>query len=167
MVVLHDVYGLSDDLAQITARFADAGYVAFAPDHQGPGTRAGCVVRAAVAVKTGRGAPFARLHAARDWLAARDDVDPARIAVVGFCMGGGFAVLFAARAPVASVATFYGETDPPSAVITVGGDQVFAFREPTASGARYAADGASLWEHQGDAKLEWFGTTYDCQVRED
>lgn len=65
------------------------------------------------------------------------------------------------------VATFYHETEPPTAVITVGGDQVFGFSEPTASGARYAADAASLWEHHGEAKLEWFGASYDCRARED
>lgn len=61
--------------------------------------------------------------------------------------------------------TFYAETDPPSAVITYGDDQVIAFSAPAASGARYTADRVELWEHQGEAKVDWFGTELVCKPR--
>ena len=63
------------------------------------------------------------------------------------------------------VATFYNQTDPPSAVITVGDDQVIAFRAPAASGAKYTAANVVLWEKGGDATLEWFGETRECKAQ--
>jgi uncharacterized protein len=62
------------------------------------------------------------------------------------------------------MATFYGQTDPKSAVITVGNDQIIAFVSPSGSGAKFAARNVELWEHQDEATLEWFGTRYQCKV---
>jgi len=62
-------------------------------------------------------------------------------------------------------ATFYRETDPPSAVITFGDDQVIAFATPSASGAKYATDGVEFWEKGGEASVGWFGTALTCRPR--
>lgn len=62
-------------------------------------------------------------------------------------------------------ATFYTETDPPSAVITYGDDQVIAFQTPSGSGAKYTADGMELWEHHGEATVDWYGTKLVCKAR--
>ena len=59
---------------------------------------------------------------------------------------------------------FYGGSDPPSAVITFGSDQVIAFVAPSGSGARYAAPNVEFWEHQGEAALDWFGTKFACRA---
>jgi len=63
------------------------------------------------------------------------------------------------------VVTFYKETDPPSAVITYGDDQVIAFAAPAASGAKYTADDTEFWEHQGEATVDWYGTKLLCKPR--
>lgn len=63
------------------------------------------------------------------------------------------------------LATFHADTDPWSAVLTFGDDQVIAFAAPSGSGARYAAANVQFWEHQGEASLEWFGARLDCRVR--
>ena len=63
------------------------------------------------------------------------------------------------------VAVFYSETDPPSVVLTVGDDQVIAFRSPAASGAKYDAANVELWEKGGEATLSWFGETHSCKTR--
>ena len=46
-------------------------------------------------------------------------------------------------------ATFYNETDPASAVIAVGTDEVMAFRQPAASGTSYAGNNVDYREHKG------------------
>jgi len=62
------------------------------------------------------------------------------------------------------LATFQNDTDPPSVILVRGDEQAVAFRTRTASGSRYVGDGVDLWEHQGEATLEWFGTTLKCKV---
>lgn len=59
-------------------------------------------------------------------------------------------------------ATFYGETDPPSAVLTFGDDQVIVFIAPSGSGARYTAANVEFWEHHGQATVDWFGIELTC-----
>jgi uncharacterized protein len=61
-------------------------------------------------------------------------------------------------------AAFYKETDPPSAVITVGDDQVTAFISPSGSGAKYTAPNVEFWEHHGEATIDWFGSELTCKV---
>lgn len=110
LLVLHEIFGLNDDIRRIAARFAAHGYVALAPDlYDGRGARLLCMVRLFRALRAGEGQAFRDLEAARVQLAARPEVDASRIGVVGFCLGGGFALLYAARASLRVAAPYYGE----------------------------------------------------------
>ena len=110
VIVIHEIYGLNDDIRRITGRFADFGWVALAPDlYDTGGPRALCVMRTMLALSRGEGPAFADLEAARTWLAGRSEVDASRTGVVGFCMGGGFALLYAVRAPLGVAGVFYGQ----------------------------------------------------------
>lgn len=110
VIVIHEIFGLNDDIRRITGRIADLGYVALAPDlYNGAGVRAICILRTMLALQRCDGDAFADLEAARTWLASRPEVDPSRIGVIGFCMGGGFALLYAVRAPVGVAGVFYGQ----------------------------------------------------------
>jgi carboxymethylenebutenolidase len=96
VVVLHEAFGLTDDIRDHTARLAAAGYLALAPDlYRGRGMRR-CLLATFKALRAGRGQPFDDIDAARRELAARDDCT-GKVGVIGFCMGGGFALLTAAR----------------------------------------------------------------------
>jgi carboxymethylenebutenolidase len=107
VVVLHDITGFKPDTRRHCRRFADAGYVAIAPDLY-DGGRIGCVVRTVIDSSGRPGKTLPIIAAARAHLAALPEVDAARIGVTGFCMGGGFALLAAADDAYAVAAPFYG-----------------------------------------------------------
>ncbi|HVA78189.1 MAG TPA: dienelactone hydrolase family protein [Candidatus Binataceae bacterium] len=110
VIVIHEIFGLNDDIRRITARVAGLGYVALAPDlYDGPGLRAICIARTLMSLNRGTGQAFEDLESARKFLAGQPSVDSSRIGVIGFCMGGGFALLYAVRAPMNVCATFYGD----------------------------------------------------------
>jgi carboxymethylenebutenolidase len=89
VVVLHESFGLNDDIRRIARRFADAGYAALAPDLYSHGTRIVCLSWVMVDMLSGGVArEIADIHAAREALAARPGVDSERIAVAGVLSGG-------------------------------------------------------------------------------
>jgi len=108
VVVIHDITGFRPDTRRHCERFADAGYVAIAPDLYGGGS-VGCVVRTLLSSGRGKGEAHELIATARRTLAQRDDVDEDRIGVMGFCMGGGFALIAAADDQYAVAAPFYGD----------------------------------------------------------
>jgi len=96
VVVLHESFGLNDDIRQQADRLAAAGYLALAPDLYSAGGAWRCIRATFAALTRGHGKAFDDIEAARTWLAGREDCT-GRIGVIGFCMGGGFALLTAAR----------------------------------------------------------------------
>jgi carboxymethylenebutenolidase len=109
VVVLHESFGLNDDIRRIAARFAEAGYAALAPDLYSHGTRIVCLTRVMVDMTSGSVArEIADILAAREALAARPEVDPGRIAVAGFCQGGGFALVAGTKLGFSAAAVNYG-----------------------------------------------------------
>lgn len=111
IVAIHDAIGFSRDIRRIARRFAESGYAALAPAlYDGAGAPPLCVVRTFGDLRRRDGPAFDRLEAARCFLADRPEVDATRIGVTGFCMGGGFALFFAARGGVQVCAPYYGDT---------------------------------------------------------
>jgi carboxymethylenebutenolidase len=109
VVVLHESFGLNDDIRRIAARFAQAGYAAIAPNLYSHGTRIVCLSRVMVDMLSGGVTrEIGDVHATREALAARAEVDPGRIAVAGFCQGGGFALVAGARPGFSAAAVNYG-----------------------------------------------------------
>jgi carboxymethylenebutenolidase len=109
VLVIHEAFGLTDDIRRIAARFAGAGYPTLAPDFlAGLGPKPICIARFLRSIGGPSGGPaHRRLAAAQRWLEARPEVGGGPIGLAGFCMGGGFALLYAARANVDVVAPFY------------------------------------------------------------
>jgi carboxymethylenebutenolidase len=110
VVVLHESFGLNDDIRQIARRFAGAGYAALTPDLYSRGSRLVCVSRVMVDMLRGSvSREISDIRAARDALAARPEVDCERIAVAGFCLGGGFALIAGTQPGFSAAAVNYGE----------------------------------------------------------
>ena len=109
VIVVHEAVGLNDDMRRIAARFADAGCPTVVPDFlAGLGPRPICIARFARGIgRPHTGAPYRRLAAVQAWLSSHPAVAGGPIGVAGFCMGGGFALLYAVGADVAVVAPFY------------------------------------------------------------
>src|SRR4051812_7400652 len=108
VVLIHEIFGLNDDLRAKADRFASRGYLALAPDLLSLGPKALCVLGAFRALNARKGPAFDAIEAGRADLAGREECT-GRIGVVGFCMGGGFAVLSAPRFPFAAAAVNYGQ----------------------------------------------------------
>ena len=96
VVVLHEAFGLNDDIRQQADRLAAAGYLALAPDLYSAGGAARCLRATFRAAMSGRGKAFDDIETARAWLTGRDD-STGNVGVIGFCLGGGFALLTASR----------------------------------------------------------------------
>jgi len=98
VVVIHEVFGDQPEMRAVCQKFADRGYVAVMPDlFSGRGPRPICVAR--TMIDASRGRVNEDIDAARGWLVAQEDVDGERIGVIGFCMGGGFALAYVGGSP--------------------------------------------------------------------
>jgi carboxymethylenebutenolidase len=96
VVMLHEVFGLDDIVRRQAERLAAVGYVVYVPDLLGDGLKILCVRAAFRALTSHTGRPFEVIEATRQQLLARPDSN-GKVGVIGFCMGGGFALLLAAR----------------------------------------------------------------------
>lgn len=94
VVLIHDAFGLSDDHRAIARRVADNGYLAIAPDLYARGGALRCIRTVFGDMMRREGRTFEDIHAARDHLANHPQCT-GKVAVAGFCLGGGFALLVA------------------------------------------------------------------------
>jgi carboxymethylenebutenolidase len=115
IVVVQEWWGVNDWVKQQTDRFARQGYVALAVDLY----RGKTANDPNLAHELMRGMPedraIADMKAGIDFLTKRDDVNPAKIGVAGWCMGGGYALGLSLADPrVTATVVNYGHlvTDP-------------------------------------------------------
>ena len=118
VIVIHEIFGLTDWVRAVADQLAAEGFVAVAPDllsGKGPGgggteSFEGDSVRAAIQGLQGQEVE-ARLNAVRDWAIAQDATTD-KTATVGFCWGGSTSFAYATRQPALNAAVVYYGTSP-------------------------------------------------------
>ena len=110
VLLVHEWWGLNDQIKSVAAELANQGYVALAidlydgkvADNRNDAKAYMDQVRDAVATTT--------VAAWVDWLRARDDVS-GKIGTVGWCFGGGWSLNTAIARPVDATVVYYGRVD--------------------------------------------------------
>jgi carboxymethylenebutenolidase len=117
VIVVHEWWGLNDQIREIARRLARQGYVAIVPDlYHGKVASDSDPERAHVLMRgLETDVAAADLGEAARWLRTQPRTAKRRVGVMGFCMGGALAEQLALRdGALSAVVMFYGppETDP-------------------------------------------------------
>jgi carboxymethylenebutenolidase len=95
VVLIHEIFGIDDVMRRHADRLAGLGYLTLAVDLYSEGGARRCLVSTVRAMLNGTGRAFTDLEVARRYLTGSERCT-GKIGVIGFCMGGGFALLTAA-----------------------------------------------------------------------
>jgi carboxymethylenebutenolidase len=125
VVVLHELFGLNADIRGKADRLAAEGYLALAPDLYAGASWVRCVRGVFRQLHAGSGLAFDAIDSARELLAARVDCT-GKTGVIGFCLGGAFALLCAPRGEFSAAAVNYGEVPTDAERILAGSCPVVA-----------------------------------------
>ena len=112
VLVIQEVFGVNEYIADTCRRFAKAGYLAIAPElyaRQGDPTQYGEIAKlmAEVVDKVPDAQVMADLDGAVKWAGANGgNLD--KVAITGFCWGGRITWLYAAQGPVKAGVAWYG-----------------------------------------------------------
>jgi carboxymethylenebutenolidase len=120
LIVIHEIYGLNDNIRGIADRFAEQGYAALAVDLFANRSRRLCMLQAfyGVLVSPLHNGMLSDLGSALKSLGELPGVDPSRLGAVGFCMGGGYALQLAVTEKgLKAASVFYGSNPRPLEVI--------------------------------------------------
>ena len=148
VVVIHEALGLNDDIRHQADRLAQQGYLAVAVDLFSAGGALRCLRRTFATLLSGTGPAFGDIDATRQYVAAHPD-STGKVGVIGFCMGGGFALLAATRGFDAS-APNYGPLPKNTAEVLSGACPIVA---------SYGADDRTM--RHAAAKLDTALTSVD------
>ncbi|MBO1269268.1 dienelactone hydrolase family protein [Arthrobacter cavernae] len=94
VLMIHEAFGVDDIMRRHADRLAAAGYLTLAVDLYSDGGARRCLVSTMRAMISGTGKAFTDLATARTWL-SHSERSTGKTGVIGFCMGGGFALLVA------------------------------------------------------------------------
>lgn len=107
LVVIHDAFGLSDDIREQADWLAASGYVALVPDLYNGRSMVRCIKSSFGQLTAQRGPVFEQIEVAREHLAGKSSCT-GTVGVIGYCMGGAFALLLAGRPGYAAASVNYG-----------------------------------------------------------
>jgi carboxymethylenebutenolidase len=116
LLVIHEAFGLNDNIREIARRLAGQGYAALAVDLFSNRNRTVCMLQAfyGMLFKPLNNPMLADLQSTMKFLGEQPGVDANCLGAVGFCMGGGYALQLAVTSKEMKVASvFYGASPKP------------------------------------------------------
>jgi carboxymethylenebutenolidase len=158
VVIIHEAYGLNDNIRDIARRFAEAGYAALAVDLFAGRNQVVCMVRlfSGMLFRSLDHQGIHDLKAALTWLAARPEVDAARLGAVGYCLGGSLAIAWACTDDrLKVIAPYYGMNPRPLEAVARACPVVGSYPE-----ADFTAKAARAL----DAALDAYGVPHDIKI---
>lgn len=145
LVLVHEAYGLNDDMRRIARQFATEGYAALAVDLFAGRHRVVCMLRffGGMCLNALDHSGIHDLKAALDYLSVQPYVAAGRLGAVGYCLGGAFVVAWACTdSRLRVIAPFYGSANPPAAALARSCPVVGSWPDPdfsTNAGKKLAA----------------------------
>ncbi|HEX3782083.1 MAG TPA: dienelactone hydrolase family protein [Pseudonocardiaceae bacterium] len=109
VIVIHDAFGMTDDLRAQCDWLAGAGYLAFGPDLYSWGRKFACLRATISDLRARRGRAFDDIEAARAWLVSDEANCTGQVGIIGYCLGGGFSLLLAPGDDYAVSSVNYGD----------------------------------------------------------
>jgi carboxymethylenebutenolidase len=116
VVVIHEIFGLNDNIRDIASQFAGQGYAALAVDLFSNRNRTLCMMQAfyGILIRPLNNSMLDDLNSTMAFLRQQQHVDGDRIGALGFCMGGSYALQLAVTDKGMKAASiFYGANPKP------------------------------------------------------
>jgi carboxymethylenebutenolidase len=158
LVVIHEAYGLNDNIRGLAQRYAAEGYAALAVDLFAGRNQVVCMFRFFGGMlwnSTDHGG-IHDLRAALDWLAAHPAVNAQQLGAVGYCLGGSLAVAWSCvDQRLKAIAPYYGMNPRPLEAVRRACPVVGSF--PSAD---FTADGG----RKLDAALTEYRIPHDIKI---
>ena len=116
VIVIHEIFGLNDNIREIAGQFAEQGYAALAVDLFSNRNRMVCMMQIihGMLIRPLNNSMLADLKSSVAFLQKQAGVDANRIGTVGFCMGGAYALQLAITDKgMKAASVFYGANPKP------------------------------------------------------
>ena len=116
LVVIHEAFGLNDNIRDIARHFAEQGYAALAVDLFSNRNRILCMLQAfhGMLIRPLHNSTLSDLQSTMAFLREQENVDRNRTGAVGFCIGGAYALQLAVTEKgMKAASVFYGGNPKP------------------------------------------------------